>query len=251
MLVEASSIIDYSVQFMLPFIRLAAFLLVAPVFGTKTTPMKVRALLALSLSVMMSSMIEVPVFKGSFDIILYSLNEFLIGLAIGFTYKLIFGTLELAGQIAAQAVGLSFASSVDPQNGIQMPVIGQFFTIFGLLFFLAIDGHLLTIASLHMTFERFPYGQMIDVSTLEGIVSFSVVMFSMAFLIGLPVTMALMVSNITFAVITRAAPQMNIFAVGFPITILFGFWVLSNSFDNTFSILYMLFEKVHSYVLKI
>ena len=162
-----------------------------------------------------------------------SLQQVLIGIALGLTVRVIFVVLELAGQAIGQLMGLLLASMVDPQNGNQVPIIGQFYLLLATLLFLAMDGHLLMIAGLAESFVWLPVGAGgIQPDKLWQLVHWSGVMLATAVLIALPAMVSMLVVNLGFGVMTRAAPQLNIFAVGFPVMIIIGVIVIMLSLEG-------------------
>jgi flagellar biosynthetic protein FliR len=154
-------------------------------------------------------------------------QQLLIGIAIGFLLQLVFDAIGLAGQLLANSMGLSFAFNVDPQRGAATAAVGQYYVIFMLLTFLALDGHLAVIEVLVEGFTVLPVGTRgLGSEGFWTIVSLGSVMFGGALKIALPGLTALLVANIAFGLISRAAPTLNIFSVGFPISIVFGLLVL-------------------------
>jgi flagellar biosynthetic protein FliR len=154
-------------------------------------------------------------------------QQVLIGLGMGFVLRLAFGALDVAGQVIATQMGLSYATMVDPQNGAQVPLVGHFFQITGTLVFLALNGHLLLLQLLAESFQQLPVGMIgIGREALWRVAGWATHLFAGAVLVALPAIASLMVVNLAFAVMTRAAPQLNIFAVGIPITLLLGLLIL-------------------------
>lgn len=159
--------------------------------------------------------------------LLISINQLLIGFAMGFVLQVVFTAAMLAGEQVAMAMGLGFAQMADPQNGVQVPVVGQFFVVFSTLLFLALNGHLAVIQMVVKSFELLPVGIIgIERSGLWALVQWGGQLFSGALLIALPGVIALLAVNLAMGVITRAAPQMNIISVGFPATLWLGFVIL-------------------------
>jgi flagellar biosynthetic protein FliR len=143
---------------------------------------------------------------------------------MGFVLQMVLGAVTLGGQVIAMGMGLGFASMVDPQNGVQTPVLGQYLLIMTTLLFLALNGHLVIIEVLATSFQTLPLdGGGLAREGLLGLVGWAGEMFAGAVLIALPVSISLMTVNVGFGVMMRAAPQLNIFAVGFPVTMLVGF----------------------------
>jgi len=166
---------------------------------------------------------------------------------MGFVLQLVFGALVIAGQSIAMSMGLGFASAVDPQNGVQVPVVSQYFLILATLAFLALNGHLVLIATLVESFHSYPVAVNPWPENLAWhIVLWASNMFKGALLIALPALASILLVNLSFGVLTRTAPQLNIFAVGFPITILSGFIVVLLSLPGLLPKLSSLLEDAFS-----
>ncbi|WP_038092386.1 flagellar biosynthetic protein FliR [Acidihalobacter prosperus] len=209
-----------------PFIRISAMLLAAPMFGANTVPVRVRLALALMLAWAIHGFIPpVPAIDPvSLEGALVTAYQVLIGVAMGLIVQMLFSTLVIAGQSVALSMGLGFATLVDPQNGVTVPVVSQYYVILGTLLFLAFNGHLLLIDMLVRSFHWLPVGLIgIDRDGFWRVATWGTHMFGLGLMVALPAVAALMLVNLAFGVITRAAPQLNIFAVGFPMTIMLGF----------------------------
>jgi flagellar biosynthetic protein FliR len=210
-----------------PFFRIAGVIMVAPVFGARLVPPRVRIALAVAATVAMAPLVPVTQpFNLSFSTGLTVLQEILIGVAIGFCLQMIFDALIIAGQTIAMSMGLGLATMVDPQRGISVPVVSQFFVILGLLIFLALGGHLATVRLLADSFEILPIGVPLGAGGAWAIAAWGSQMFAGALRIALPAATALLIANIAFGVMSRAAPTLNLFAVGLPAGLLIGFLLL-------------------------
>ena len=208
-----------------PFMRIGAMFAAVPIFSSRSVPVRIRVLLAFLISWMLIPVIPEPpaVELISAQALLISINQVLIGVAMGFILQLVFAAFIIAGQSIAMAMGLGFASMIDPQNGMQVPVISQAFLIMATLIFLALNGHLLLIEVLANSFHNLPVGMLVPSRDgLWQLVTWGSNMFAGGMLIALPAVAALLLVNLAFGVTTRAAPQLNIFAVGFPIMIMVG-----------------------------
>jgi len=158
------------------------------------------------------------------DGMLITMAQVMIGLAMGFAVKLIFSAIETGGHIMAQTMGLGFAQMNDPANGVTVPVVSQFYIIMATLLFLALNGHLVVIDVLAESFTMLPVSmQGISPDGIWMLIEWSSWIFTGAVLMSLPVVVALLLINVAFGVMMRAAPQLNVFAVGFPLTLTFGF----------------------------
>jgi flagellar biosynthetic protein FliR len=171
--------------------------------------------------------------------LLIMLQQILIGVVMGFILQMVFGALIFGGQVVAYSTGLGFASMVDPQNGVQVPVVAQFYLILATLLFLLSNGHLLTIELLADSFRTLPVAvDGISRNGLLDIVAWGSRMFAGGLLIALPIVGAMLLVYMGMGVVMRAAPQLNIFSVGFPITMLLGFvlmWVSLPSLFDAFN----------------
>ncbi len=223
-----------------PFVRISAMLLASPVFGASTVPVRVRVLLAVLVAALVTP--SLPSTAGV-DLLgpvglLLSAQQVLVGVAMGFSLQMAFAAIIVAGQSLAMTMGLGFAMAVDPQNGVQVPVLSQLYVILATLIFLAIDGHLVLIHTLVESFSLLPVGATTSYGSLAmGLVALGSELFASALLLALPALTAVLLVNISFGVITRAAPQLNIFAVGFPVTIMVGFAFIMLSMPTMFSTL--------------
>lgn len=215
--------------FLWPLTRVTAMLIVAPIFGSRVVPRRIRLMIALALTwAILPFAPPMPIVEPlSPDGLLVTVHQVLIGLSMGFILRLVFGALELGGQVIAMQVGLSFASLADPQNGAQSPLLSQFYTLLGTLIFLALNGHLLLIQLLVDSFTVLPVAPTgADRDWLWVLVNWGSQMFAGAVLVALPAIASLLMVNLAFGVMVRAAPQLNIFAVGFPIILVLGLLII-------------------------
>ena len=164
----------------------------------------------------------------SLQAILLIAQEMLIGVMLGFTLQLFFHLFSVAGQIIAVQAGLSFASMVDPANGVSVPVLAQMLLMLVTLLFLAMNGHLVAFEVMTESFTTLPVGSGLVVNHFWEVVGRLGWVLGASLLLVLPAITALLVVNIAFGVMTRAAPQLNIFSIGFPLTLVLGmgiFWI--------------------------
>ena len=238
-------------QYIWPFFRVAALVGVAPIFGTHTVPARAKLIIAASLTIMIAPILPPLKFIDplSFQGMMVTFHQVLIGIAIGFMVTLVFGALVTGGQMVAQLMGLGFASLNDPQNGVSVPVVGQFYTVLATLIFLIMNGHLVLVNLLVSSFQTMPIGDFgLSSDKVWQLVLWGKWVFIAAVMIALPAVTALLLVNIAFGVMTRAAPQLNIFAVGFPITILLGFVVMLISLPYFVPKLQLAFEQVFHFI---
>ncbi len=235
MLLSFSDIGAFLGGFLWPLIRVSAFLIASPVFTTRGVPAQARLVLAAAITVCLLPVVgDIPAvdpFTGQGFLIV--VQQFIVGATLGFALRLVFAAVVTAGQVIALGMGLGFASMVDPSNGLQVPVVSMFYMILGTLLFLAFDGHLVAIQVLAESFTIIPVGtEGLLIDSFWDLVMWGSWMFAGAVLIALPAITAIMVVNIGFGVMTRAAPQLNIFAVGFPIIMTVGFALMFITVPN-------------------
>jgi flagellar biosynthetic protein FliR len=212
-----------------PFVRVGACLMVAPVFGAHYVPKRVRIALALAISILIAPTLPPAVMPAllSAESISMTAQQLLIGIAIGFMLQLVFDAMSLAGQLLANSMGLGFAFNIDPLRGVSTPALGQLYVILGTLTFLSLDGHLALLQLLVDSFRGLPVnGGGVDRDALQMLGNWGSLVFSGALRIALPGITALLVVNLAFGVVSRAAPSLNLFAVGLPVTLVMGLAVV-------------------------
>jgi flagellar biosynthetic protein FliR len=218
-----------------PMLRVGGFVMAAPIASETTIPGLVKIVMSLSLAFLMAPLVQVPAALSIFSAagFLAALQEVLIGVAIGMVVQLTFEALTFAGQSVSLTMGLGFATLVDPQRGAQTTVLGQMFMIFGMLTYLAVNGHLVLLGTLAESFRTLPIGAAhIDKDFLLSVVLWGARVFESGLLIALPAVIALVIVNLALGVVTRAAPQLNLFGIGFTITLMCGFFVLLAGLDG-------------------
>ena len=207
------------------FIRISAILVSAPLFGSKNVPVQMKAGLSCALTIAVLPVIgfrEVYL-TGVPSLVSAMLGEILIGIIIGFTARLIFAAVQLAGQLVGFQMGFGIVNVMDPQTSTQVAIIAQFQNIITLLVFLALDAHYWFILSIAKSFELIPpLGFCFTDSLMEAIVRLSCDMFVVAAKLAAPIIAALLFTSMALGLIARTVPQMNIFIVGFPLKIAIG-----------------------------
>jgi len=210
-------------------IRIGAAMQAMPMIGGRGVPMRARLIITLALSGALSALLPTPPAAGvDAATVLTVVREFAVGIAIGTVLRLAFEAGQFAGELVSQGMGLSFATMADPLSGASSPVLSQwFYLVFGLLFF-AFDAHLALVRLLLDSYHALPLGTPIpDVQQFLSVVpTFFSAALQAGLLLALPVIVAMLAVNLAFGVLARAAPQLNIFAVGFPLTLAIGFGAL-------------------------
>jgi flagellar biosynthetic protein FliR len=217
--------------FIWPFFRILALVASAPLFGARGIPARVKVSLAFFLTILVAPLLQAmpDISPASASGLLVLVQQLMIGYGMGLAMRLAFTAMEMAGHIIGLQMGLGFATFFDPQNSSQVPIMGQLLGVMAMLLFLALNGHLMVIAALVDSFETLPVGAFTAGGGWKALVLAGGNIFTWGALLSLPVLAALMMTNVALAVLTRAAPQLNIFVVGFPITLALGFIVLALS----------------------
>jgi flagellar biosynthetic protein FliR len=210
---------------MWPFLRVLALFSVAPVFSLKAIPQRAKVGLAFFIALAaQGSLVGQPIISlnsaQAFGAVLQQVG---VGLAVGFAVRLVFASVELAGELIGLQMGLNFASFFDPGSNTQVSAISRFLGHMSLLLFVVMNGHLMVIMALVKSFESFPVdGNFLE--TLQHIKMYNMGadVFASALWMALPMVGMLLFVNLTMGVISRVAPQMNIYAIGFPVTLTMG-----------------------------
>jgi flagellar biosynthetic protein FliR len=215
--------------FIFPLARILALIASAPILGNKQVPARIKVGLAFAITIVIAPTLDIPadLDPASAQGLFVLVQQIVAGLIMGFTIRLIFASVEMAGDLAGMQMGLGFASFYDPQNATFTPVIAQFLGIIAALAFLAADGHLYMLAAMSDSFRDFPIGTKVpSANAFRTVAEWGSTLFSNALQFSLPLIGALLITNLALGILTRSAPQLNIFAVGFPITIAVGFAAL-------------------------
>ena len=225
--------------FMLPLFRIGAVLMTMPIVGTTLVPRRVRAYFALAITVVVVPGLPPMPEVHALDLsaLLMIAEQVIIGALLGFSLQLFFQAFVVAGQIISIQMGMGFASMVDPTNGVSAAVIGQFLTMLVTLLFLGMNGHLVVFEVLTESFTTLPVGSGMLVNHFWELAGKLGWVLGAAMLLVLPAITALLVVNIAFGIMTRAAPQLNIFSIGFPLTLVLGmviFWVTLGDILNQY-----------------
>lgn len=213
-----------------PLTRILGLIAAAPLFGNKGVPVSVKV----SLGVLLATVIAptVPAIPAadptSWAGLLILVKELLIGVAMGFSMRIVFAAIEYAGEVASQTMGLGFATFFDPNSQGRSSAVGQFMALVSTMAFLAVNAHLVLLAALAESFVALP----ITSTPFSGNAPLELVrwggrIFSAGLQLSLPIVAALLITNVALGILTRAAPQLNIFGIGFPITLGVGFLTLS------------------------
>ncbi|MGJ8692218.1 MAG: flagellar biosynthetic protein FliR [Thalassotalea sp.] len=232
-----SVINQYLADFLLPFTRISALVMAMIGLGSKTIPARIKLFLCVSITIAIMPAIPATQVGTLFSLqtVLLVFEQMIIGIMIGFVTLMVLNTFTLAGQIIAMQTGLGFASLVDPASGMNVPAVGQFFLILSTLLFWGMDGHLAFLQFVVASFETIPIPSLgFEVIKFKEIVEWARWMFAAALSLAIAPLTAMLLINFSFGIMTRAAPQLNIFSIGFPITMCAGLLIMWLTMGNFF-----------------
>lgn len=208
-----------------PFLRVLAVFSVAPIFSSRAFPVRARIALALLIALAaQASLPAMPVIDlngtAALGVVIQQVG---IGLTIGFVVRLVFAAFELAGEVVGFQMGLNFAAFFDPTFNAQTSAVARFFGYMASLLFVVLNGHLMVLMAVTRSFEVFPVTQnFLEALRLMQLYTLGGELFASGLWIALPMIALLMFTNLALGIVSRVAPQMNIYAVGFPITLSVG-----------------------------
>jgi flagellar biosynthetic protein FliR len=208
-----------------PFIRTLAVFSSAPVFSSRTVPVRARVALAFMVALAsQASLPDAPIVgfndPRALGVLLQQVG---VGLSMGFAVRVVFAAMELAGDVVGFQMGLNFASFFDPAMSAESSALAQLFGQLTSLLFVVMNGHIMVLMAVTQSFKAFP----VDQNFLEALARMKLYklgtdLFASALWIAMPMVGMLMFTNLAMGIISRVAPQINIFAVGFPITLVVG-----------------------------
>ncbi len=207
-----------------PMFRFSAAFMTMPFIGNAHINNRIRLLLALVMAAITAPILPAmpAVDPISLKAVALAAEQIAIGALLGMCLQFLFAAMAMVGQIMSMQMGLGMAMMNDPANGVTVALIGSYFLMFTTLLFLALDGHLVAIDIFVQSFERFPVGSGISDASLERLIGLFSWMMAAAVTIALPTIAAMLTVNLTFGVMNRAAPSLNVFALGFPMSMMLG-----------------------------
>ncbi|KAB8035661.1 flagellar biosynthetic protein FliR [Janthinobacterium aquaticum] len=213
-----------------PLSRILGLIAASPLLGNAAVPASVKVSLGIMLAMIIAP--TVPALPATDPMSLPGLliltQEMLVGLAMGFTIRIVFAAIEMVGEISSLTMGLGFASFFDPQTRGRSSAISQFLVMVSTLLFLSVNAHLVLLAALAESFVSLPISaQPIHSGGFQQLAAWGAEIFRSGVQIALPIVAALLLTNVALGILTRAAPQLNIFGIGFPVTLGVGLLVLA------------------------
>ena len=232
---ELNAVMSVMAKFMLASLRIGAFLVVSPIFGSTAIPVQVRVIVAAFLAVMVMGYSDVPDIESFSElrIIGVMITELLIGIAAGLILTIWFSAAVLAGEKIATSAGLGYAAQIDPNSGGQTPVVSQMLSLFMIILFLGVNGHLVVLRTMLESYDYLPIGAMPAWGAfIKGGIGAASAMFVAASIIMLPIAIIMLLINLAVGAITRSSPQLNLFSFAFPISLLAIFILFYLSVDS-------------------
>ncbi len=250
-LLTEAQITQFVGQFIWPLFRITALFMAMPVIGTQLVPARARLVLAIAFTLLISPLLpELPsVPPLSLSSLMIVMQQVIIGLTIGFFLQIFFQIFVLAGQFISMKMGLGFAAMNDPASGVSVTVISQYYLIIVTLLFLLLNGHLVVIEMIAESFTFMPISASgISAAWFWQIAASGSWLFDRALLVSLPIMTTLLVVNLGFGVMSRAAPQMNIFSLTVPVTLVLGLALIWLSFTNFIGLYQSFFGEALSFL---
>ena len=249
--ISLQSLPIYLLLLMISSLRIGAFLVASPFFGSRMIPLTVRIVFAIALGMGLVSHLKFPPFEFLVGVKLVPIifQEIFIGIACGLVLNILFSSVILAGEKIAATSGLAFAAQIDPTSGAQSPVISQIFQLFLLILFFSVNGHLIVFELFYKSYDTVPIGSFYNFKdVIEKAITSTNSIYENAVIIVLPIVSILFFMNLGIGFITKSAPQLNLFSFGFPLTILGTFFALYFSVDALQYVFNGLIDEAIGYV---
>lgn len=229
---SSADITTWIASLLWPLARILGLITAAPVLGNRSVPTTVKVSLGVLLALVIAP--NVPKLPAadpmSYAGLLILVQEMLIGVAMGFTMRIVFSAVEMAGEISSLTMGLGFASFFDPNTQGRSSAISQFLALVATMAFISVNAHLVLLSALAESFQTLPVsGIPIHGGGFKRVADWGARIFSAGLQLSLPMVAALLLANVALGVLTRAAPQLNLFGIGFPITLGIGFIVIATT----------------------
>lgn len=232
--------------FLLILVRVTSFFITMPIYSHRSVPARYRVGIGFFLAWIMYYTMDIPTFEIDASYYLLIIKEALVGLLIGFIAYMILSAIQIAGGFIDFQMGLAIANVIDPQTGVQSPLVGQYLYTFALLFLLATNGHHLLLDGIFYSYQFIPIDQYFINFSSEGLLEFVIIsfnqMFVIAFQMAIPVVGSLFIVDVALGILARTMPQLNVFVVGLPIKLFVGFVVILIVMGVTMTVVGHLFE---------
>ncbi len=229
MLVTSALIANWAGSFFWPLVRILALIATAPALSHRAIPVRAKVALGVAIAMVIAPSVQAPPLGDGLDAVFFAMlvRNILVGATLGFAVRILFSGIELAGQMIGLQIGLSFGGFFNPEAADTDNPVANFVSLLVLLIFLSIDGHLMMLYGLRQSFDAFPIADEAPRAlAFDVIAGLGSQVFAIALSISLPILAVMLLINIVLGVMARVSPQLNLFAVGFPITLCAGMVVL-------------------------
>ncbi|MCC5854639.1 MAG: flagellar type III secretion system protein FliR [Idiomarina sp.] len=236
MVLELDVILSWLAQHYWPFVRVSSMFITMALFSGRSIPVRIKIFTAVAIIIGIAPVlppVNYPFDPVSVQGMMITAQQVVIGSLLGILSLMVINTFTIAGQILGMQIGLGFAAMVDPSTGQQVPVLAQFYLMLATLMFLAFDGHLMMIRVVVASFDAVPIGPRgLDADAFYYVANWGSWMFAAAMTFALSAVVSILTMNLAFGIMTRAAPQLNIFTIGFPIKMISGLAILWLTIGN-------------------
>jgi len=240
--------------FLLALIRVGGIISTAPVFGDANVPAQLKIILAFILALIIHPFIPpIQVFPTQIHHYLLLVgSELLIGMVLGYIGKMLFAAVELGGSLISVQMGLGMANVVDPSSQEQVSLIAQFESILATMIFLIMDAHHIVLHGLVRSYQLIPPGNaVLGSEVMQEIVRLSSGIFVVGFQLGAPLIVSLLLANLILGLLSRSVPQIQVFVVGFPLTLFLGFAFLLIGIPVFIQAVRILFEMFDNQIFQV
>ncbi len=233
-----------------PFVRFSGFFLIAPFFGDDRIPVMVRILLSMIFAILCAGIIDKVPSLNPFSIqsLIFAIYQFSFGFILGMIVLLFMNIFTIAGQAVSMQMGLAMAVMNDPSSGVSVPITARIFSITSMLLLLSLDAHLIILDIFTDSFRQWPFDSVYPFEGIKHVVTMFGWMFSAALIIAIPAMLTMMLSNVTFGFLGKIAPSLNVFTLGFPMTMLVGIVALMLSIFGVGDIFFDLVSEMRDHM---
>lgn len=228
-------------------VRVSGLFLISPIFSRVNIPNTYKVGFSLLIALIISNVVDGPSTPMTdMYLVIECIKELMIGFVIGFISYLFFTVFFIVGQIVDVQIGLSMVSVLDPQSNIQIPITGNFYQIIAILVFLITNGHHLLIEALVESYKYVPIGELsLSIGMVNQFVVIIGKLFIIGFKIGSPILVTVIFVDVLLGILTKTMPQMNVFAVGMPLKIMVGLFLIIATLPIFFITLQHIFNSMY------
>ncbi|MGI6083805.1 MAG: flagellar biosynthetic protein FliR [Acetivibrionales bacterium] len=216
--------------FLLVLVRITGMFFLSPIFGRRNIPNYFKIGFCFVFSVIVANTVPVPDLTKYTSLAAYVViigKEFLVGIMLGFISYMLFSSIYIAGQLIDMRIGFGMVSVFDPLTNIQIPITADFYVVIASIMMLVTDSHHLLIKAIADSYNILPIGEAIfEGAVLNQIIKLFTTVFSLGFKIAAPITIAVLITDISLGIISKSMPQLNVFMLGMPIKIMLGITVI-------------------------